>query len=72
MFSLSTLIAVFLADRVGRRPLLISGGVVMAVAQVVMAGVLGKLFMHGSTKLPPAVCDGEGERGGPSLAFGLG
>ena len=46
---LATLIAVFLVDRAGRRPLLISGGIVMATAQFVMGGLLGVLFSGGKS-----------------------
>ena len=49
-----TLLAAVAVDRVGRRSLMITGGLVMAATELALAGVLGKNMVAGSAMSPGA------------------
>ena len=52
---LATLVSIAAVDRLGRKPLLIEGGLQMGGALVAMAALLGVFFKDGSATLPPNV-----------------
>jgi MFS transporter, SP family, xylose:H+ symportor len=65
--TLATLIATFLVDRIGRKPLLIAGGLVMAVAML----VLGTLFHMHIVSTTPGQAGASGTTGSSYLGIAV-